>query len=56
MHIELAMAPQRLQVFNTADGSYNGNYEVTIPEPTELALLVAGLTGFLGLRRKAVKA
>jgi hypothetical protein len=41
---------------STADGSYTGNYEVTIPEPTELALLVAGLTGFLGLRRKAVKA
>ena len=38
----------------TADGSYNGNFN--IPEPTELALLAVGLTGFLGLRRKAVKA
>jgi hypothetical protein len=38
----------------TADGSYNGNFN--IPEPTELALLAAGLTGFLGFRRKAVRA
>jgi hypothetical protein len=34
----------------TADGSYNGNFN--IPEPTELALLAVGLTGFLGLRRR----
>ncbi len=52
----------------TADGSYNANFllnfdrpgfepgpEVVVPEPTELALLVAGLAGFLGLRRKTVK-
>lgn len=52
----------------TADGSYDGNFDFTInlpnfdpgdgvdvPEPTGLALLVAGLTGFLGLRRKAAK-
>jgi hypothetical protein len=52
----------------TADGSYNANFDktvtldsfnpgtsVSVPEPSELALLFAGLTGFLGLRRKAVK-
>jgi hypothetical protein len=34
----------------------NANYQVTIPEPSALALLFAGLTGFLGLRRKTVTA
>jgi hypothetical protein len=50
-------------------GSFTGNFllnvnvpgvdpgdSVDVPEPTGLALLLAGLTGFLGLRRKAVKA
>ncbi len=36
--------------------AFTGNYEVKIPEPSSLALLFAGLTGFLGLRRKAVTA
>jgi hypothetical protein len=54
----------------TDDGSYTGNYdfiiptfeggggvdETPVPEPSGLALIIAGLTGFLGLRRKAVKA
>lgn len=41
---------------NTNTAALTGNYEVKIPEPSALALLFAGLTGFLGLRRKAVTA
>jgi len=37
----------------TADGSYTGNYDVTIPEPESLALFGIGLVGlFLGRRRR----
>ena len=35
--------------------AFTGNYQVTIPEPSGLALMLVGLTGFLSLRRKAVK-
>jgi hypothetical protein len=37
----------------TADGSYTGNYDVTIPEPESLALFGIGLVGlFIGRRRR----
>ena len=35
--------------------AFNGDWEVTVPEPTTMLLLVSGLLGLWGLRKKFMK-